>query len=66
MECLWEKRATKNSPSFIMSDIEFADDCVLFAESENDLQQMVNHIHVKATAAQEHHTGQNLKVYTKK
>jgi len=28
------RRGTENSPTFIISDIEYADDCVLLAESE--------------------------------
>jgi len=51
---------TKNSPTsfhlsvtyitFTETDIQFTDDCVLLTESENDLQQMLNHFHVMATA----------------
>jgi hypothetical protein len=44
------RRGSTDSPTFIITDIEFADDCVLFAESESDLQQMVNHFHIIATA----------------
>jgi hypothetical protein len=35
------RRGTENSPTFIISDIDYADDCILLAaESENDLQLM--------------------------
>ena len=29
------RRGIENSPTFVISDIEYADDCVLLAESEN-------------------------------
>jgi hypothetical protein len=40
------RRRPENSSTFIITDIEFADDCVLFAESEKELQQMENIMHM--------------------
>ena len=44
------RRGIDNASAFIITDVEFADDCVLLAESEEDLQQMVNLFHIIATA----------------
>ena len=52
MDYLVEEGAILKIP-FIITVIEFADDCVLFAESENELQQMVNIFHVLTARGQE-------------